>query len=194
MNNRWKYVKIAAIGFAVLGLFYLTISFLFNNSRSTYTKDQAIANFNKKEKELYELVNYFRSIKPEEKEIMFGLGDNQQQFHIYIGPGNWLTDQNHRMKEGVNIKAHSAEGDSILRSIQWDDEKVHELQKRLKQTKCINIYSSDQSVIIDHKKGPLNGFAYHFRNNTTDSISWMPNIDVASQLRKDVQLLFVSAR
>jgi hypothetical protein len=191
LTSKWKYLKIAAISFAVLGLFYLVISFLFNYSRKSYTKEQAIANFTKKEKELDELVQYFRSIKPAGKEVSYGMGKSKQYFHMGVIQTEW-EEATSGFPLMVNIRVGSAKADSMLRLVGWETGMIDELRQRLKNVNCTDIFSLDDNITIDHKTGTLSGFAYYYQAAGVDSIDWGPDVDMVTVLRKDVRLLFAS--
>src|SRR5687767_9403812 len=95
----------------------LLAAFLISCSGKRYTRQGAIENFEERETEMMQLVEYFRKQKPGKNEVFFEPDGNRYTISISI-PG-WAIHPEYPLEAGRNMRLKSAEMDTFLRKLNW---------------------------------------------------------------------------
>jgi len=163
-------------------------------SEKKHSKKDAIENYNKREKEIIELVEYFTSKVPDNKDVSFGLGGNDNQFDIGVSAANGIIDSNYPIIGGSNLELHSRKADSALSLLSWSDETVNVLKEKLEKSKCINIMSGNP-IRIEYKYSGMGLYSYFiFNKRLADSTIKMYNRELGDTvIRDNVVVLFTSS-
>lgn len=196
MRTRFKYIA-SAIGIVVvLYLSYRLFSiFLFGGTfEKKYSRKDAIENYNKREKEITDLVNYFTSIVPANKDVTFGFGKDNNRFDIGIALPNGAVDATRPNIGGSNLKLNSDKTDSILALLNWSNETVDTLKRKLKKSGCKNVMSGNP-LRIEYRYSGMGLHSYLiFNKPIADSTVKMYNSELGDTvIRKNVVVLYTSS-
>ena len=159
-----KYIINYVISFVAI-LFFMAYS---TNCRGLfqkkYTRDEAIQNFIKNEKEFENIVIYFKSILPKDKDvtILFNLG-KKNTINLYV---DLLKSDANSIIKGENLTLKSPQLDSILIVIGWTDDTIINLRDKLSKVNCETIMNKKTRVdyIVMHLHGDQN-YYYTIHDN-----------------------------
>lgn len=159
-----------------------------------YSRKDAIANYNKREKQITDLVNYFKSKIPDNKTIAFGLGESDNSFNIGIALPGGAVDKNYPNIGGSNLKLNSDKMDSLLVILNWTNETIDTLKAKLKKSDCINIMSGDP-IRIQYRYSGLGLHSYLIFNKAlADSTIKIYNKELGDTvIGKNVVVIYTSS-
>lgn len=128
---------------------------------SYYPEDLA-ENYNEKEKEIKDLINFTNKNTPKGTKIHIELEGNELTiFHINndsIKSSNW------------NIDINSKKADSLLNIIGWTNKKLEKLEIKLEEANCISI-SNGNPCNIGWQRSGMGMYMYNlFEENLNDSL------------------------
>jgi len=155
--------------------------------RKHYSATEAIGNFNKKEIEIYQLVSYFRQLKPSQKEISFSV--NGSRFSLGIGEQDWAIDPKYPRIWGTDLKLNAAKTDTLIQFLGWNKDNIKDLQKKLESANCKNIMSEGSVVNITYRTDDICSFEYIIYDKpVSDSMTRVYKEAGIRLLRKNVKL------
>lgn len=189
---KWAWIALIAILLVIIGYFILvrlTFSGVFDKH---YTRDEAMQNFDQREKAIYDLADYFRKHKPADHEVFFEPG--RKRYSLSIGLPGWAIMEKYPNKAGTRIKLGSAKMDELLTTLGWTRETVTTLKEKLKKADCLSITSHEEVVDIEYRTGTWSGFSYMIYDKPiSDSMLQVYKEAGVTILRNNVKLAFSSA-
>jgi hypothetical protein len=145
-------------------------------SSKSYSRQETIENFEKKEKEILLLADYFTHLKADSNEVSFQ--PNGNRYTISIGLPNWAISPEHPYNAGRDMKINSTKMDTLLRMLGWTANTVLTLKEMLIKANCKYISSHGDYLQLDYGTGDVCSFWY--------IISKRPFVD--SIVEKDTKL------
>lgn len=118
----------------------------------TYDKKDLTENYDQHEKEIADLIIYFKSIIPSGTYVDIEINDtkNIDIFHVWkdgINYGGWDIDVN------------SSKADTIFSILKWDKSQIRILKKKLDQINCISI-DNGYPVNVGFQRSAMSKFYY----------------------------------
>lgn len=195
MKIKLKYLIITvAIGVVLYAGYRLFANLAFSGTfEKKYTRKDAVENFNRSEKEIMNLVDYFKTQLPSDRDITFGLGKSSNSFNIGIALPDGKVDVNHPNVGGSNLKLNSDKSDSILSLIGWTNETAETLKSKLKKVNCLNIMSGEP-IRIEYQYSGLGLHSYLiFNKPIADSMLKTYRELGDTVLRKNIVAIYTSS-
>jgi hypothetical protein len=172
-----KYFLIA-IGIIVILYFTIRIIGVFALSgafEKTYTRNDAINNYNEKEKEIGALVHSFNSftgnLSPNKGAIL-GIGEKNKRFDIGIFLLDGSILENDPNIGGAKLQLTSSKMDTLLKILKREKRDVAALGQELENANCMSISNRDiESVSIEFGDSNWGGYSYIiFNKSLSDSL------------------------
>ncbi len=143
-------------------LIFLHIAFDGIFTGPSYDKSDLISNYEKREFQIIEVRDYYKSILPENKSVSieFGKGKDIKIFHLRSDSAfesNW------------NLQIGTAKFDSLLNELNWTNKEIKTLQEKLKAANCISI-GGTEPVVIGWQRSGMGKFSYDiFKSNLNEN-------------------------
>jgi hypothetical protein len=134
----------------IIGLaFYLFIRWLFG---PVYQTEDLIRNYEKHEKEILEVKDYFTSILPPDTYVDIEFeGKHPDIFHVRL-PGKTF-------ESNWNLRLNSPKTDSLLIKLNWSQEVLRTLCKKLRKAECISV-SGEDDIKIGWQRSLMSKYYY----------------------------------
>jgi len=196
MKIKFKYFAIAVgtaitlyVGYRIFANLIFTGSF-----EKKYTRKEAIENYNNNEKAIIDLIDYFNSKIPANRDVTFGLSKKKNRFNIGVALPDGAVNRNLPNIGGNDLKPNSDKANSILATLSWTNETVDTLRDKLEKADCINIMGRNP-VRIHYRYSGLGLHSYLiFDSPLTDSTIKMYNSELGDTvIRKNVVVLYTSS-
>ncbi len=127
-------------------------------SNRSYSRQETIENFEKNEKEILLLADYFMHVKPDSNEVLFK--PNGNRYTISIGLPNWAITPQHPYNAGRDMKINSDKMDTLLSILGWTTNTVLTLKDMLIKANCKYISSHGDYLQLDYGTGDVCSFWY----------------------------------
>lgn len=143
----------------IVGLvLYLFIRWLFG---PVYQTVDLINNYEKHEKEILEVKDYFTSILPPDTYVDVELeGRHPDIFHVRL-PGKTL-------KSNWNLRLNSPRTDSLLHELNWSKETLKTLCRKLQKANCISVGGEDD-IKIGWQRSLMSKYYYRLFDENLNS-------------------------
>jgi hypothetical protein len=175
-------VVILAIGYYMFATAALSGAF-----DKHYSVDEAIHNYNDREKEILNLADYFRRNKPANHEVFFSA--QKKRFNLSIGLPSWAVMEKFPNRHGSNLKLETAEAETLLSELGWTDNIVIELTEKLMKANCLSISSNENTIDVHYRTGTWSSYSYIvFDKPISDSLKKVYDEAKITMLRDNVKL------
>jgi len=119
----------------------------------------ARSNYEKNEKVVHALVDYFKSISPDSQGVLLGLTDSRSTYRI------GLFNYTHAIIEGDPNRGGELDIDSeemamYLEELGWSKENVLEIEKMLNEADCISISIDAEDVEVRYRTSDVSSVVY----------------------------------
>jgi len=137
----------------------------------SYTKEDFIKNYNKKEHEILGLKKYFSTIVPADKKVEIEFENDNRLFRFGVYPIDPKTEWiNYPIFLEWNLDVHSKKVDSVLTSMNWNAETLKRIKEKLDAANCIQIESGEPTK-IGYQRSGMGMFIYNvFDHPLPDSL------------------------
>ncbi len=128
-----------------------------------YTKEDLIESYDKKEQEISQLINYFKTIIPDSTNIEIEFTSDEIIGIFHVSKGEMKNDN-------FDIKIHSSETKHLLKELNWTSKELTCLKEKLDAADCISISSGDP-ISVGWKRIGMGLYSYYiFDKNLPDSL------------------------
>ena len=189
MKRIYKYLlwTTASVVILAIGYYMFATAALSGAFDKHYSADEAIQNYNDKEKEILDLADYLRRHRPVNHEVFFGT--KKGRFNLSIGLPGWAVMQKFQNRHGSNLKLKTVEADTLLSEIGWTSKTVMELTEKLKKANCLSITSNENTIDVQYRTGTWSSYSYIvFDKPISDSLKKVYYEAKITMLRDNVKL------
>ena len=160
---KWILIIVGIIITLILG-FKIFIHIVFGGIFDEYySKNDLIENYENRHQEIDKLVEYFNFIVPDSVVVDIEFDNNKELgiFHI---------KRNGKHKSNWNLKINSTQVDSMLLTLNWTTDTLHQLKLRLDNANCISIKNGNPTTVGFQRSGMGMYFYKIFDQSLSDSL------------------------
>lgn len=169
MSKTLKYILIG-LGI-ILGLFsvgFVIINIMIASAFGAFDKDYSVSDlkeeYNSKEKEIDDLILYFNQIKPKDKIVSIEFKDDKTLSRLQID----FKDSTKTIFQQWDIPVNNLLNPKLVKDLDWNDEKIKLLKKKLDKANCISI-EDGEPIKIGFKRIGMGMYSFNiFQDKTTD--------------------------
>ena len=166
--------------------FFLLLTVLFSCNEREYTNKDVIDNYEKKQKEITELKNYYNSIVPKNKFVEIEFDGNNHLFRLGIYSIDTVTKQ--LVLPGFlewDLNTHSNKVLDAIENVGWNQQTLKTIKQKLDDADCISI-ESGEPIKIGFQRRSLGKYYYLvFGKPLSDSLKTFYNRYCAYSLYND---------
>ena len=169
MSKTLKYILIG-LGI-ILGLFsvgFVIINIMIASAFGAFDKDYSVSDlkeeYNSKEKEIDDLILYFNQIKPKDKIVSIEFKDDKTLSRLQID----FKDSTKAIFQQWDIPVNNLLNPKLVKDLDWNDEKIKLLKKKLDKADCISI-EDGEPIKIGFKRIGMGMYSFNiFQDKATD--------------------------
>jgi len=169
MSKTLKYILIG-LG-SVLGLFilgFVILNIMIASAFGAFDKDYSVSDLKEeyfsKEKEIDDLILYFKEIKPKDKSIAIEFRDSKTLSRLRINS----KDSTRAIFQQWDIPVKNLFNSELSKHLSWNDEKVKLLKTKLDNANCISI-EDGEPIKVGFKRSGMGMYSFNiFQDKMTD--------------------------
>jgi len=166
--------------------FFLLLITLFSCNERVYTNKEVIINYEKKQREIAELKNYFNSIVPKNKFVEIEFDGNNHLFRLGIYSIDTSTKQ--LIFPGFldwDLKTYSNKVLDAIATVGWNQQTLKTIKQKLDDANCISIEGGEPSKIGFQRRNLGKYYYLVFNTPLSDSLKTFYNHHCAYNLYND---------
>lgn len=179
-------LTILSIGAISLIAFFVSTAYFFGAFDKNYNEKELVTHYENKKEQFSELVKYFNSIVPYDKEIEIEFDNNNELFRFGVVSIDTLLKNRSPMYLKWNLNIDEDIPDEILTSINWNRNTFSSLKSKLDEAGCIQIRSGNP-IEIGFKRNGMGMYSYYLYKKDSSN-------DILNQQKKRNDIHFFNER
>ncbi len=164
-------VLLIVLGIGVVGfvVYFLSILHVFGAFDKYYNENELISHFNEKQDEFNDLISFFESVVPEDKEIEIEFEDKNTLSRFGVISIDTALKSRTPLYLEWDLNIDKDIPNSIITAIKWNRQTFETLKSKLDKAGCIQIESGNP-VKIGFQRSGMGMYSYYlFRSDSLDS-------------------------